>query len=49
MRCKGELEGKVVNVRLGEVWRGEDALGSFASRGMRRSDTAVDIMFLLQS
>ena len=49
MGCKGKLEGKVVNVRLGEVWRGEDVSGSFASRGMRRSDTAVDSVFLLKS
>ena len=39
----------MVNVRLGEVGRGEDVSGSFASRGMRGSDTAVDSVFLLQS
>ena len=46
--CKGGLEWKVV-VGLGEVGRGEDVSGSFASREMRRSKTAVDSLFLLLS
>lgn len=38
-----------VSVGLGEAERGEAVSGSFAIRGMSRSETAVDTVFLLQS